>query len=1027
MAIYHLSVSNISRSQGRSVVAAAAYRSGECLTDARYEKVQDYSRKTDIAHAELMLPAQAPSWMAKREQLWNAVEAFEKRKDARLAREVQFSLPRELNLEQNIALAKEFVQKTFVEAGMVADLSVHTHVGKDGEEQPHVHVLLLTREVNADGFGMKNPEWNRTELLCQWREAWAEFANHHLALHGHDIQIDHRSYEAQGIELEPQHKIGAVAVHDRLARLADHHRIARENGERITKDPALALKALTHQQSTFTLQDLAKFVSRHTEDAEQFVDVYTKVQACKEMVYLGLDQKGQERYTTEEMLKLEQQMLMQARSLHQQERHAVSAKALTSAIAQRSLSEEQRAGLQHITAQGDLKCLVGYAGTGKSYLLGAAREAWEASGYRVRGVALSGIAAQNLEQSSGIVSRTVASQVWQWGQGREQLSERDILVIDEAGMLGSRQMARLVAEAQQRGAKVVLIGDPQQLQAIEAGAAFRAIAEQHGYKELTEIRRQHFGWQKEATYQLAHGRVAEALYQYAVRDHIHTSATSQTAKQQLMAQWQDVRHTHSDQTQIILAYTRKDVRELNEMARAYKQQDGELGIRRVFQMDQGTREFAIGDRVYFLKRDHGLKVVNGTLGTIRGLEGHMLKVELDRDDLQPRDRLVEVDTRLYKHLEHGYAATVYKAQGVTVDRTYLLASRHYDAHSSYVGLSRHRLSCDVFVNREEFADNRQLAQVLGCDRAKDVSLDYWRHSEAYGRQRGVEPDSYAYAQMVQREQAFSLNSLERTSDAEFISPAKSFEKSKGLMGSVPSPERQPTERELRTFDKQFGQQNPELGAKYEDTLQPMRSQHSLEEQALAVEKRLKEYGERIVAQKLPMLPQEEHHKMQEWAYGIHQDQELMRELASRPSVVQQIDQMSKQHEVRQAGLEYRGFWGPPLEKLVEQARALKQREAASPKREAPSVEVPKYGFSPADVEKMLDEYRDGVLKGTMLMKERAVLQERAYHLSCDKELMRELSSQPRLVERLQIMVKDYERERTRELQRERSRGREIEF
>jgi Ti-type conjugative transfer relaxase TraA len=967
MAIYHLSVSNISRSQGRSVVAAAAYRSGECLSDARYEKVQDYSRKTDIAHAEVMLPDHAPSWMAKREQLWNAVEAFEKRKDARLAREVQFSLPRELTIEQNIELAKEFVQKTFVDAGMVADLSVHTHVGKDGEEQPHVHVLLLTREVTADGFGLKNPDWNRTELLCQWREGWASLANHHLALHGHDLQIDHRSYAAQGIELEPQHKIGAVAVHDRLARLADHQRIARENGERITKDPALALKALTHQQSTFTLQEVAKFVSRHTEDAGQFVDVYAKVQACPEMVYLGLDQRGQERYTTEEMLKLESQMLLQARSLHQQASHRVQDRALAQAVAERSLSKEQQSALQHITAQGGLKCLVGYAGTGKSYLLGAAREAWEASGYRVRGVALSGIAAQNLEQSSGIVSRTVASQTWQWGQGREPLTHKDILVIDEAGMLGSRQMARLVAEAQQSGAKVVVIGDPQQLQAIEAGAAFRAIAEQHGYQELTEIRRQQLGWQKAATYQLAHGHVAEALYQYAVRDHLHTSATSQTAKQQLMAQWQDVRHTHPDQTQIILAYTRKDVRELNEMARAYKRQDGELGIGRMFQMEQGTREFAVGDRVYFLKRDNGLKVVNGTLGTVRGLEGPMLKVELDRDDLQPRDRLVEVDTSLYKHLEHGYAATVYKAQGVTVDRTYLLASRHYDAHSSYVGLSRHRLSCDVFVSREEFADNRQLAQVLGRDRAKDVSIDYIRYSEAYGRQRGVEPDQQSHLQQLRREQVFAAHPLER------------------VRGS-PS---------------------------------------SLAAQACAVEEKLKEYSEKVLG--YGMLLPAEHHKMQEWAYGIHQDPALMQEFASKPSVAQQLDRLSQQHEVRQAGLEYRGMFGPPLEKLVEQARALKQQEAVSPKLEVPALGVPQYNVSPVEVGAMLDKYRDGILNGTLLMKERAALQERAYHLSQDKELMQKLKVQPKLVERLQIMVKDYERERTRQLQRERSKGREIEF
>lgn len=142
-------------------------------------------------------------------------------------------------------------------------------------------------------------------------------------------------------------------------------------------------------------------------------------------------------------------------------------------------------------------------------MLGVAREAWGDAGYHVRGVALSGIAAENLEGGSGIASRTIASLEHQWAQGRELLSSRDVLVIDEAGMIGTRQMERVLSEAERSGAKVVLVGDPEQLQAIEAGAAFRSLTERHPHVEIREVRRQRDGWQREATRELATGRTGD--------------------------------------------------------------------------------------------------------------------------------------------------------------------------------------------------------------------------------------------------------------------------------------------------------------------------------------------------------------------------------------------------------------------------------------------------------------------------------------------------------------------------------------
>jgi ATP-dependent exoDNAse (exonuclease V) alpha subunit len=281
MAIYHFSGQVISRGQGRSCVAAAAYRAGERIQDIRTELIHDFTKKeSDVLYKEILLPKDAPERFKDRNILWNEVERIERRKDAQLCREFNIALPRELTPQQNIDLAREFIQREFVDKGMIADLCVHRGHGKEGD-QPHAHVMLTQREITSRGFGNKARNWNDRSLLFTWRERWAEIANKYLALYGHDIRIDHRSYEAQGINLEPQTKIGPKVAQKYMARLEEHQQIARENGNRILRDPNLALNAITRQRSTFTHQDLARFINRHTADREQFTQVYETVKAYK--------------------------------------------------------------------------------------------------------------------------------------------------------------------------------------------------------------------------------------------------------------------------------------------------------------------------------------------------------------------------------------------------------------------------------------------------------------------------------------------------------------------------------------------------------------------------------------------------------------------------------------------------------------------------------------------------------------------------------------------------------------------------
>ncbi|QPC93083.1 Ti-type conjugative transfer relaxase TraA [Mesorhizobium sp. INR15] len=748
MAIYHLHVKVIGRKAGSSAVASAAYRSASRLRDERIERSHDFSAKRGVVHSEVLLPENAPQAWSDRERLWNDVEAFEVRKDAQLAREVEFALPRELSQAQGIELARGFVQAEFVSRGMVADLNVHWDRAEDGSPKPHAHVMLTMRSVDADGFGAKVRDWNSTELVERWRERWAELANERLAELDIDARIDHRSLEAQGIALEPQTQIGAPAQRIEGGGFEDggieadraelHREIARDNGARIIADPSVALEAITHQQSTFTRKDIAKFSHRHSDGMEQFNEVVTAISNAPDLAELGKDGRGEDRFTTRQMIETEQRLHRAAERMVAEERHAVSDQDREAALAvakQRGLvlSGEQTDALDHITDGHGLGVVVGFAGTGKSAMLGVARQAWAAAGYEVRGAALAGIAAENLESGSSIPSRTIASMEHGWGQGRDLLTARDVLVIDEAGMVGTRQLERVLSHAAEVGAKIVLVGDPQQLQAIEAGAAFRSIHERHGGVEIGQVRRQREDWQREATRDLATGRIGAAISAYDAQGMVHQAATRDEARSDLVERWDRDRQAEPEASRIILTHTNDEVRALNKAARDRMRAAGDLGDDVQITAERGVRNFASGDRVMFLRNERGLGVKNGTLGVIEEVSTQSMAARTDDG------RSVRFDLKDYAHIDHGYAATVHKAQGMTVDRVHVLATPGMDAHGSYVALSRHRDGMDLHYGGDDFATRDRLVRTLSRDRAKDMASDYEQADPAqhYAERRGI--------------------------------------------------------------------------------------------------------------------------------------------------------------------------------------------------------------------------------------------------------------------------------------------------
>lgn len=212
MAIYHLSADVVRRSAGRTATAAAAYRAGELIFDERTGLSFDYRRRRGVVHREILASDNAPAWTRDRVQLWNRVEATEKRKDAQLAREIETAIPHELNAVERLDLVRGFVRAAFVDAGMIADIALHAPGGEGDHRNHHAHILLTMRRIEGDSFGAKERTWNDVARLEQWRAMWADHVNRALAKARSSACVDHRSLEAQGIDRLAQIHFGPAVI-----------------------------------------------------------------------------------------------------------------------------------------------------------------------------------------------------------------------------------------------------------------------------------------------------------------------------------------------------------------------------------------------------------------------------------------------------------------------------------------------------------------------------------------------------------------------------------------------------------------------------------------------------------------------------------------------------------------------------------------------------------------------------------------------------------------------------------------------
>ena len=486
-------------------------------------------------------------------------------------------------------------------------------------------------------------------------------------------------------------------------------------------------RKLTAMEAVFQEKDLVRIVAVMCSQNGRGLDsVKTEIAAClkdPEIVKLR-GQDGAIYYTTLEMLTLEKEIRSLARVGKEDARHVVSPEAARAGIARYEyeqgfkLSTEQVVAIDHLTTEsGRIRILEGHAGAGKSTALVPVRYALEASGFEVIGCSLQGKKAAGLQKDTGIKSQTIASLLRELqGYDREDgekipptksLTEKTVVVVDEAAMNDTRLMAGLIRETEKAGAKLLLVGDERQVPPVAAGNPFKTLKKELGYATLTENRRQRADWQKDASREIRAGKVAEGLQKYLEADMIGIAQDREEAIKKTVEAWMYRFDTKDPAKTLLTAYRRDDVRELNARVREEMKEREHLSGPRVETTvrdregnSEGKREFQAGDRLYFRKNDRKLGVMNGETGTLTKIDVTddgkecLFTVRMDNG------KEIRFDPRDYAQIDYGYAVTIHKAQGETVDFSANLVTG-MGLNTLYVQLTRHRDGTQIVLTEDQ--------------------------------------------------------------------------------------------------------------------------------------------------------------------------------------------------------------------------------------------------------------------------------------------------------------------------------------
>lgn len=795
MAIYHLSIGFISRSTGRSAVQNVAYITGDNLHESRRNLDANYkNRASDIAYTTTLIPDHVDDSFA-HISVWDKIESFEdvyakvRFPNGELAREkymnsaqtamtVIAALPNELTLDTSKELIEDFLNERFVSRGLIATYAIHKNNGN-----PHAHFLISRRSVNEKGefSWFKDREICMKRELLKTRSLWAEKANFYLERDGHEMRITEKSFLDLGVNLIPTKHHGWYA--DKLKNegktsriIVENEHVFDQNQHNIELNPTIILDEITSKQATFSQNHLLKAIQKRIgDDINRIQVVFEK---CLEAaIPVGIHVDKIIRYTSPAYQKTEETALallseVKEQTFHEDIAHETIEKTLSNHYPY--LMEEQKDAVFGLLKNNALSVLIGRAGAGKTTTLRAVSDLYKQAGFSVFGVSLSALASENLGVEADIKASTLHSLLYKldtYKQAQErflafdavmeeglfkqrdwykhlkryeadQLTDKSVIIVDEAGMVGTKQWGNLLEHAKKAKAKIIAVGDDNQFKAIDAGDFLRCIKDEAKDQlfNLKEIRRQKEDWMKQATQAFATLDVQDGLTAYYKKGLVHE--TDQRNIETDIAK-DYVGFIQSGKDVAVLGYTHAQNKRLNAEIRAHLIRKNLIEEDVLFHVHD--QSFSKNDKIVFLKNDKRKISITNEWGEKingafikNGTTGHVVSADKDGNVcVQLSDKsLAHFNIKTYHHLDYGYAITVHKSQGKTVDVTLLVAAKQMDAKAIYVGLTRHRDVAHLYYTKEDFKSFNHLKIAFLKFDDKDLIKDYTilpHHEAAYQR------------------------------------------------------------------------------------------------------------------------------------------------------------------------------------------------------------------------------------------------------------------------------------------------------
>lgn len=525
-------------------------------------------------------------------------------------------------------------------------------------------------------------------------------------------------------------------------------------------DEIEVLEKVSEKKAVFRKQDIyraaAEVAQISGEPSNRIENTVKRLLLDKDVIFIKRDGKHNELFTSRHIVEAERHLIDHAKRLRGTQSLPINPNSVETAFnkldtAGICLSDEQQEAVWEACSQSKISILQGAAGSGKTASLEAVRMAHESEGYKVIGASVAKLAADNLSREAGLNTYTLARLLIDLKQGRQIIDDKTLVLIDEAGQLGSIDLSALLENIVEYGSKIVLVGEDKQLDAVSHGGALRYLSKPDvaGTSRIETIRRQREQWSRNAVMYLRNGQAKKSILLSQKRGYVEVGSDSAGTRALLVDSWNRYRKDNPEKSSIVLAQTWKDVQLISEQLRSIYQFEGVVGNEnlefRCSVSDKSLRfEFSTGERVRLTKNDYRRGFSNGTLATITSLV-QLADGSVDFALVSDEGQTLRFSSKDYcdelgqLYLAHAYAVTIYSSQGITVDGdSFVLHNSSMDRSYAYVAGSRHKDNCRWFINKsnieESFNDGKPLtnAQILGFaaqamsrDNYKCLAIEYF--------------------------------------------------------------------------------------------------------------------------------------------------------------------------------------------------------------------------------------------------------------------------------------------------------------